>query len=218
MKKFIAGALVSVFIALSFSSCCCCPLTKTTKKETISAVSSRITLDCYEETICAGDRFQIIASCDDDVTLNWKSSNKDVATVNSKGLVTAVAEGVATITCYADDYVDAVCTVTVTPAKNENASNPTASDDFIFPQSSTRYLTESEIKAKLGTMSGYSPSGSYAQDAINEIYARNGYVFQKENTSSYYNAQSWYQPDPNFSAADFNDYETKNITLLKQFV
>lgn len=50
-----------------------------------------------------------------DVRVTWKSSNPKVAKVNSKGLVTAVAPGKATITCtsVANPSVKAKCVVTV---------------------------------------------------------------------------------------------------------
>ena len=55
-----------------------------------------------------------------DVT--WASSNKDVATVNNDGIVTAVCEGSTTITVTAlgGNNITATCTVTVNPAKPEN--------------------------------------------------------------------------------------------------
>ena len=89
--------------------------------------------------------------------------------------------------------------------------------DFIFPDSSVRKLTESEISAKLSSMSGYSPGGTYAQDAINEIYARNGYVFKTAEVRSYYEAKSWYVPDSSFSYSDFNEIELYNISLLNNY-
>ena len=48
-------------------------------------------------------------------SVSWTSSNEGVATVDDNGLITAVAEGSATITCTANDGsgVSATCTVTV---------------------------------------------------------------------------------------------------------
>ena len=59
-------------------------------------------------------------------TINWTSSNKDVATVDDEGKVTGVAKGTATITAAAEDGsgVSATCTVTVTdvPENSEIAT------------------------------------------------------------------------------------------------
>ena len=49
----------------------------------------------------------------DDKTLTWKSSNEEVATVDSQGKVTAVKEGVATITVTTVNGKEATCKVTV---------------------------------------------------------------------------------------------------------
>ncbi len=48
-------------------------------------------------------------------TVTWSSDNESVAKVNSSGTVTAVAEGVATITAATFNGYKATCTVTVTP-------------------------------------------------------------------------------------------------------
>ncbi|MDE7153706.1 MAG: Ig-like domain-containing protein [Muribaculaceae bacterium] len=50
-----------------------------------------------------------------DKTLTWSSSNPEIATVDSKGVVTAIADGVTTITATAHTGVSGSCTVTVVP-------------------------------------------------------------------------------------------------------
>ena len=90
--------------------------------------------------------------------------------------------------------------------------------DFVFPESSTRQLTRAEIQNTLSGMVGTPVSGNFAQDAINEIYARNGYVFKDDSIRSYYNKKPWYYPDSSFTTGDFNSTEKYNINLLKQYV
>ena len=51
--------------------------------------------------------------------VTWESSNTEVATVNSDGLVTGVKEGTATITVKADGGKTASCTVTVKSTRTE---------------------------------------------------------------------------------------------------
>lgn len=100
---------------------------------------------------------------------------------------------------------------------NSGASSSAAAASgsaFLFPDSSVRMLTEGEISTKLGSLSGASVSGSYAQDAVNEIFARNGYVFRTASIQAYYEAQSWYSPNPGFSVSDLNAIEEYNIALL----
>lgn len=173
--------------------------------------------------------------------IKWTSSDSSVATVNSEGYITGVKAGVVNITCTAGE-VEASCTVTVkgdepVTAPDANASNNSSSNgstvnnyygthnpgyssgsgDFVFADSSSRKLSRSEINSRLSSMSGYSPSGNYAQDAINEIYARNGYVFKSANLRSYYEGKSWYYPNSSFNASYFNSVENYNIKLLGEY-
>lgn len=91
-------------------------------------------------------------------------------------------------------------------------------DDFLLPHSSDSKLTEADIEELMNNTYRESPSGSYVQDAINEIYARNGYVFQNENLMNYYLRQDWYWPDSSFTPADLNEIENYNIALLQTFL
>lgn len=53
----------------------------------------------------------------DDKTITWSSSNEAIATVDSNGLITFVAEGTATITAQTSaEGVKATVAVTVNPA------------------------------------------------------------------------------------------------------
>lgn len=54
----------------------------------------------------------------DDKTVTWSSSNESVATVDSNGLITFVAEGTAMITAQtSNESVKATVAVTVNPAQ-----------------------------------------------------------------------------------------------------
>ena len=77
-----------------------------------------ITLSENKLELHTGDKQHIsVTVAPVDTTLSqvyWSSSNEDVATVNSDGVVTAVSEGTAEITAVNfDESVTAVCTVTV---------------------------------------------------------------------------------------------------------
>ena len=83
-------------------------------------------------------------------------------------------------------------------------------DTYIFYDSNTRYLTESDV------------AGLTAQElcfAKNEIYARRGYIFVSTELSDYFNAKNWYWgtvDGSGFSDSVFNTYEVSNISLLQQ--
>lgn len=89
--------------------------------------------------------------------------------------------------------------------------------DFVFPDSSVRKLSYSEISATLSSMRGTPVSSSFAQDAINEIYARNGYIFKTDSIRVYYESKPWYYEDPYFTTGDFNEIEKYNIDLLTDY-
>lgn len=81
---------------------------------------------------------------------------------------------------------------------------------YIIRDSSTRYLTEDEVK---------NLSKSTLALARNEIRARNGYVFPDKPDSivfkEYFESQPWYIPNPYFNSP-FNEYEKANVDLIRQ--
>lgn len=53
--------------------------------------------------------------------------------------------------------------------------------------------------------------------ALNEIYARHGYIFKNEDLQNYFMGQVWYTPlvdGEGFNDEVFNDYEKENLKLL----
>lgn len=167
--------------------------------------------------------------------LVWSSSDLKVASVDGNGMVLGESEGVVTITCESANGKKATCTVTVKgnnmnptesytkstePTKSDNAkrhegsnSSSSKSDEnrnngFIFPHSSQRKLTVDEVTG-LG--------GDVAQAAINEIYARHGYVFKTKSIQKYYESRSWYHKNYNFSESDLSEIESYNIGLLRKY-
>ncbi len=187
----------------------------------------QVQLDRYTETVTAGSSFQLKATANTNRPFHWSSSDESVALVNSQGNVTGVKAGVANIVCAVDSGIEAVCTVTVKAAQQSQSTpsyqhtRPSAAydDDFVFPHSSRAYLTRAEVAQTLNDFGGHgSPTGNIAQDAINEIYARNGYAFQKSHIRAFYQKKGWYTINKNFSENSLNAYEKKNIALLKEFV
>lgn len=91
-----------------------------------------------------------------------------------------------------------------------------SSGGFVFSDSSSRYLTKDEIRDVLGAKEGSPVSQSFAQDAVNEIFARHGYVFSTPELRAYYEAQSWYHADPGYDGS-LSDIEIYNIAQLSGY-
>ena len=191
-----------------------------------------ITLSNPTATIREGKTIQLEASVtpvDAPVDgLVWSSSDEKIATVNDEGYVKGIKTGVASITCRAQNGTEAACTIIV----KENPSPTTAQqyttepttqggtqkateksksdneDDFVLPYSSERKITDAEAA---------SLSSQQAQEAINEIYARNGYIFTTESIQSYFESKSWYSPDSSFSPSDLSSIESYNVGVLSSY-
>lgn len=94
---------------------------------------------------------------------------------------------------------------------NTGGSGSSSSGDYVLPNSSSRYLTDSDVK----NLSSYQ-----LMIARNEIYARHGRKFNDKELQAYFNGKSWYkgtvEPE-DFSVSVFNDYEIKNIQLIQSY-
>ena len=96
------------------------------------------------------------------------------------------------------------------PVANEPESTSNV-DEYIFPDSNTRYLTDSDVAGM---------DKATVRLGINEIYARHGRRFETEDLNTYFTSKSWYTPQ--YSADEFasiedsvmNEYEKENIKFL----
>lgn len=85
--------------------------------------------------------------------------------------------------------------------------------DFVFSDSNTRYIQESEIS---------SLSEEQCMVARNEIAARHGRTFNDVDLQEYFNGKSWYSPtvsaeDYDATAPSFlNEYEQSNSALIRE--
>ena len=82
-------------------------------------------------------------------------------------------------------------------------------EDYIFPHSATRALTEEEIRELTPQQMCY---------ARNEIYARHGRKFDSKELQDYFNSKSWYSgtisPDRFKPSTMLSDLENKNAALI----
>jgi hypothetical protein len=101
------------------------------------------------------------------------------------------------------------------PADNEQPAKPaTANDDYLIPDSDSRYLTDAEIRAL---------SQEEMFIARNEIFARHGRGFKDEGLQKHFKSTGWYRE--RYGAEEFdkllgdgtlklNDYESKNAAAI----
>ena len=82
-------------------------------------------------------------------------------------------------------------------------------DDYILPESNSRYLTKGDVEGLSLREINY---------AKNEIYARHGRRFNSKELQDYFDSKSWYNgtisPDK-FNTSVFNKYELKNAEFLR---
>lgn len=89
---------------------------------------------------------------------------------------------------------------------NDDGTTSAGSDSsYIFPNSSTKKLTRSQVLAIDKSLWGY---------ARNEIWAKHGYEFKTGKYATYFSQKSWYKPG-GFSTGALNSIEWYNMELIK---
>lgn len=78
----------------------------------------------------------------------------------------------------------------------------------LYPQASERLLTMNELS---------NMSQEDLRIMRNEIYARHGFIFKKEDMRHYFSVQPWYQPLFNNVDNLLSEIEKKNIVLIKRY-
>lgn len=154
--------------------------------------------------------------------LLWASSNKAVATVDESGKVSALSEGTCTVTIASKEYSDISCHVEVIvgdgvsskPADTAPAKNTGSTDNYVVYVEETNaasvyptyYLSEQEVAGM---------DAEEIQFIINQIYAKNGYVFRTESIQNYFSSMSWYVPVSNdASRLQMSSVDRSNLNLL----
>lgn len=143
---------------------------------------------------------------DDAEALRKTSSQVETSSVTREMLTTVVASSAVAETT-TPDIGNAGSNNTVVAsgsAYNANAG-------ILFPDSSTRLLTEADVQ---------SLTKEQAQQAINEIYARNGYLLKIDSVRNFFEQYSLYNgtiSDINTVDNAFNSVEKEIIKLLTKY-
>ena len=112
-KKILSALLTAVMVQSVLTTAVVMNVSATELNGTVISQVAAISLDKTTLSLKVGDIYTLTARNNTGTTLTWKSSNANVATVNSKGRVVARGEGTANITVVTADKQKAVCTVTV---------------------------------------------------------------------------------------------------------
>lgn len=122
-------------------------LTLYAKWTKISGYATKVTLNASKATLGVGQKLTLIPSTTPQYTLDkftWTSSNPKVCTVNSKGQITALKKGTATITVKTTKGKTATCKVTV--------KSPATSIKLNYSKRTVKVGQEVIVKA---TVTGY---------------------------------------------------------------
>lgn len=222
MRKIILAAALLIFVLAG-----CTKQTEEVGLESIAAYPETMKLE-----IGADDVIQVVLtpSNADATTLLWTSSDKSVATVDRRGRVSALSEGTSTITVASKEYSNISCYVEVIVGKEavqketENTKKPAVKEQdltdaecyvayveetnagSVYP---TYYLSEGEVS---------SMDGEELQFTINQIYAKNGYVFRTEEIQHYFSQMPWYLPVSNeISHLRLSSVDQSNLNLLTRY-
>lgn len=151
--------------------------------------------------------------------LLWASSNREVAVVDESGKVSAVGKGSCTITIASKAYSDISCHVEVIVGQGEAAKEPRSQSETdyvsyveetnaasVYP---TYYLSETEVAGM---------DGEQIQFIINQIYAKNGYVFRTTEIQNYFSRMPWYVPvSGDASRLQMSSVDRSNLNLLVSY-
>lgn len=102
--------------------------------------------------------------------------------------------------------------------ENDDRFIPFSSDGFVFPESSTQYITSDDLDnlAMISVESDYTYQ-ELLRFSVNEIYARHGYQFIPGGSFDvFYSQYQWYTESIKVDVTWdlFNDYEQHNLNLL----
>lgn len=101
----------------------------------------------------------------------------------------------------------------VSETKDPEPSSETAKDDsYFFPNSLDELLDESQL---------YGMTARELTLARNEVYARYGYKFKRQELQEYFNTKSWYHMDPSVNADTIGSIVSKtgmkNMVMIREY-
>ena len=216
MRKsiFLAGCLLLLLAGCSTSA-----QTAGQALESIAAYPETMNL-----SVGTSETIQVVLTPSDasEQDLVWASSNRAVATVDESGMVSALAEGSCTVTIASKEYSNISCHVEVIVGEG-GASAQTAADSIAPTESYVSYVTETNAASVyptyyLSESEVAAMDGEQIQFIINQIYAKNGYVFQTESIQNYFSRMPWYVAvSSDASRLQMSSLDRSNLNLLVRY-
>lgn len=124
MNKIIKGLIVCVIGVICMSEL----MSNTFVQASASKSNTEMNISSKKEIIYIGQKYKLRIDKDDTVgtgkSVKWKSSDKEIATVNQSGTVTGISEGVVTITAISksDSKIRCSCEMKVQKFSNKKVS------------------------------------------------------------------------------------------------
>jgi hypothetical protein len=102
--------------------------------------------------------------------------------------------------------------ITEAPAQSEASSFVAdTTTSYFWPDSNTRYYSESDLNGLTALQLRY---------ITNEIFAREGYIFKKQEWYDYFSQKTWYHPTipaDQFTDDMLNPYEKANVDMISAY-
>jgi formylglycine-generating enzyme required for sulfatase activity len=127
---------------------------------TLSATELSLDLDGYDKLTAT-----VLPADADNLSVEWSSSDETVATVSQKGLVEAVGEGTATITCMAVDGSGVTATCEVTVGNQTPTPQPGGTTTYTVNGVSFKMVSVTGGTFLMGAQKTSSGSANYDTDA-----------------------------------------------------
>lgn len=226
MKRLFLCALC----AAALLSLAACGSVTSTPQEAPSAGS----IAAYPETmhLTAGGQDTIQVSGAEARELIWASSDRSVAIVDESGKVTAQGPGNCTITIASKTDSSVSSHVEVVVEGGQTAQAQPAQDQTQPAQTQPAQQNPAPASGQVVYAADRDPSAVYpayalssaevnAMDAeqtqfvINQIYAKNGYIFQTPSIQAYFEQMPWYRPvSGDAGSLTMSSLDRNNMALL----
>ncbi|WPC40935.1 Ig-like domain-containing protein [Clostridium sp. JS66] len=170
------------------------------------AKATAISLDKTSLDLPVGDTHNLVATITPDNATNkkitWTSDKPDIATVDENGKVTAIKEGIATITATIDGTnISTSCTVTVTP-KGTTPTNPDNTGNAIL----TITMTNGNVKSYTVPMSKVNDFISWYDNRVSGSTGKAYYTFDKTDNLQPFSKKTEYLVFDKISSFEVDEY------------